>query len=682
MLWLGPALAFAVLLFMPGLLEQFEAPKIEAVRVFGLGALTLAVIAGRAGRPRRWTFVDAAVAAWLAVEILTTALSVSPRVSLMGEVRQREGLLTSLALAGLYFAARDAFARPGRMREALMLVVGLASVASLYAVAQATGHDPMQWRREAVYAGGYARPFATMGHPNLLGVLTAAAASIALGLALTARRGAKPWLLGAVAALLAGATLLTLSRAAWIGMALGLAIAAGLALRERGLASLSRRAIAAAGAALALVAVSLALGGWGRLLRQRLAELVSGGSSSTRIEIWRTAIAAWRARPLIGQGPDLFEMMFPRFQTPMYWRLEWSAVPFHAHSIVLHTLATRGVLGLLAGLVWAVAVAIAAVRAWRTRERAEAPGVVPAAVGALAAIAVAGGFGALGITGALLVVALSAMLATAAEGIPVAETPAAAPAPPGRGRVARESKPARVPRARPAGAGARRWIGRATAAVVAGVALLSGFTELRASRAASACQAFMTLDPSRASRASSYALTLAPREDRLWRMHAETLLWLTTVTREPGTLFADAEAAARHAVALAPARAENHMILARALGARESAGDTTARAAAEAEFARTFALAPMDGLGLMEYAEHELQMGRRDTAMTVARRVVALYPEEGAAFVVLARVHDALGQDDSARVALQRAVRAGWHDEAGRREAQQMLETLGPGTHP
>src|SRR5258706_888839 len=108
MLWLGPALVFAVLVFMPGLLEQFEAPKVEAVRVLGLGALTLALIAGRAGRPRRWSLVDGAVVGWLAVEILATLLSVSPRVSLMGETRQREGLLTSLALAGLYFASRDA----------------------------------------------------------------------------------------------------------------------------------------------------------------------------------------------------------------------------------------------------------------------------------------------------------------------------------------------------------------------------------------------------------------------------------------------------------------------------------------------------------------------------------------------------------------------------------------------
>ena len=78
MLWVSIALAGSALLFMPGLLEQFETPKIEVVRTCGLGALALGLVAGRAGRPARWSLLDRAVVAWLAVEIVTTVLSVSP----------------------------------------------------------------------------------------------------------------------------------------------------------------------------------------------------------------------------------------------------------------------------------------------------------------------------------------------------------------------------------------------------------------------------------------------------------------------------------------------------------------------------------------------------------------------------------------------------------------------------
>ena len=46
MLWVGAALLFSMGFFMPGLLEQFEAPKVEAVRVCGLGALALSAVAG------------------------------------------------------------------------------------------------------------------------------------------------------------------------------------------------------------------------------------------------------------------------------------------------------------------------------------------------------------------------------------------------------------------------------------------------------------------------------------------------------------------------------------------------------------------------------------------------------------------------------------------------------------
>src|SRR5262245_37008426 len=227
MAWIVVALLGSAFLFMPGLLEQFETPKIEIVRTCGLAALTSGLIAGRAGRPRRWSMLDRAVVAWLAVEVLATILALSPRVSLVGETRQREGLLTSLALAGLYFAARDAFARAPRMRVLLDLALGAGSIVGLYALVQVLGADPIAWRREATFAGSYVRPFATLGHPNLLGLVCAALAALALAPAF-AGRGAARVLRALAAVLLATVTALTLSRAAWLGLVAGVAITASL----------------------------------------------------------------------------------------------------------------------------------------------------------------------------------------------------------------------------------------------------------------------------------------------------------------------------------------------------------------------------------------------------------------------------------------------------------------------
>jgi len=672
MLWVGTAVVFSVLFFMPGLLEQFEAPKIEAVRVCGLSALAWGLLSGRAGRPRQWLPLDRAVAGWLAVEVVATVLSVSPRLSLCGETRQREGLLTSLALAGLYGAARDAFSRPARARAILDLALGLAALAGIYAVAQAAGLDPLRWRREAVYTGGYVRPFATLGHPNLLGVLTAAAAPMALGRAMTAGRSRSRWLLGGAAALLAVATILTLARAAWLGLGAGLLAASLLAQRERRRertpGRISARALVLAGAAVALVVVGVVASGLGSVLAKRILETLAGGgaSGSSRLEIWRTALAAWRARPLFGQGPDLFETVFTRYQTPAYWRFEWSGLPAHAHSIYLHTLATRGILGLIAAGAWSVALAGAAVRAWRARVKGVSagppPGTIAAAIGALASLAVAGAFGALGITGALLIVLISAMLAGPTESEP------ARGAVPVRGRSS--GAPSRASPRR------RHWPGRALAAVVGSIAFLWCFTELRASRAASAAREFMASDPPRAVGASAYAVTLAPDDDRLWRMHAQTLLWLTTGLPTPGPQLGEAEAAARRAVALAPQRAENWIILARVLSTREARGETAARAAAEAAFQRSFALAPQDGLSLIEYADHQAMMGRVAPAMGAARRAVALYPTQGEVLAALARVWLAAGEPGRAAGTLVRALGVAWHDRAERNDAERMLGEL------
>ena len=679
MAWIATALVFAVLFFMPGLLQQFDAPKIEAVRVCGIGALASSLIAGRAGRPRRWWPLDIAVVAWLGVEILATVLSEAPRVSLLGEPRQREGLLTSLALAGLYFAGRDAYADPRRMRATFDLALGLTGIASLYALAQVAGLDPMRWNREAVFAGGFVRPFGTLGHPNLLGVVTAAAAAAAVALAIAGARGGRLWAYATIAVLTLAATEFTLSRAAWLALAVSLPVAIGLGLRVRRPGGVPARALGFAAALLAVLVTMALLAGQGGPVAARLGESVEGGSTASRVEIWRAAIAAWRARPWIGHGPDLFEMVFTRYQTAAYWRYEWTGLPVHAHSIYLHTLATRGVLGLLAGLIWTVAFVAGARNAWRavrpapddaSHPRARAA-LLPAALAMSAAIATAGAFGAIGITGALLLVLGSATIASLAEAAAMprpGEAPVA-PARAGRKRAIERAPAPGLPRP-------RRWAARIAAGLAATVVFFWVFGELRASRAASAAQEWMTSAPPRAVEAARYAVTLAPHDDRLWRILAQTLLWLGVANEPPPTALDEAASAAQRAVALAPMRSENHVILARVLGSRETAGDSTAARGARLEFEKSLALAPMDGLTLMEYADHESILGRPDRALPVARRALTLYPGEGAVRATMARALAAAGRPDSARAELERALAGSWHDAGERSEAERMLAEI------
>ncbi len=110
------ALAAAILGFVPGLLDVFASPKAIALRVLGLPLLVLAAARGtnalRRGGPAAWRprtpveWADLAAVAWMLVSIASALAGLSPRTSLLGEIGQREGVLTTLALGGLWFGAR------------------------------------------------------------------------------------------------------------------------------------------------------------------------------------------------------------------------------------------------------------------------------------------------------------------------------------------------------------------------------------------------------------------------------------------------------------------------------------------------------------------------------------------------------------------------------------------------
>src|SRR5258708_21984579 len=98
--WVRAALVRVALLFVPGLRDSFEPPRAAVVRAAGLALLVYVAAAGRRGAAPRRTGMDAAIAAWLAIEVLATLASRSPLVSAIGEPMQREGLVTPPGRAG------------------------------------------------------------------------------------------------------------------------------------------------------------------------------------------------------------------------------------------------------------------------------------------------------------------------------------------------------------------------------------------------------------------------------------------------------------------------------------------------------------------------------------------------------------------------------------------------------
>jgi len=654
-IWARAGLALSIMVFALPMYEKFEDPKAAAVRVCGLAALAAAAVSWRTLRGVSWTALDAAVLVWLATELIATLCSSAPWLSLFGDARQREGLTTSVAAAGLYLAARIGTREAADAERTLDVALASVALAGAYALLQAAGVDWIAWAPRVVGGSPIAvgRPAATLGHANLLGVLACAGAVLAWTRAAASGRGRAAYATAAALATLA--TMVTLSRAAGLGLVGGIAVAASLWVASGSPRRPSPRALFAAAAALTLVIVTAIASGRLGMLALRFEEMLrpASGSAGSRIEIWHAALAAWRSRPWLGWGPDTFGMIFPVYQTPGLWRGEWGFVPFHAHSIYLEILTTRGVTGLAAVLAWAVVLVLALARAWR-----RAPGdraTLAALTGMLAALAVAGAFGALSIAGQALLMVASGLIA--------ARSAPPHTAPPSRG---------------PAVAGA----------VAAGLAVLWFAADFTASQAQEEAERWLNLLGTAEERAagaigarlletSARAARWAPADDRIARLRSDALLAAADFSPRPAPLLVEATAEARHAIRLAPWRSACHLQLARVLATRVAMGDRASLPASRAARERAQQLAPVHAAYLDECARLDLMTGDVDLAIVRARRATQLYPEDGPSRAMLGR---ALARGAGAAAGaeeLRRSLAGQWHgDISGREEARRDLARL------
>jgi O-antigen ligase len=682
-----------IVVFLPQLAYAFELPKADIVRMLGIGML-VAIAASPAARRRiRLQPLDVAISAWLAVELLSTVFSRLPAFSALGDVMLHEGLLTSLGLAGLYAGTRYAVRRPEHARRVLGAgLIGVA-IACAYALLQVMGLDPAPWAGGQGKFGNLLRPVGTLGQANVLGATTAAATVLVLGAALAAPRSSKlRWL---AAALFLGVTLLTVSRSAWIGLAAGLVVLAAVQWRSR--VSGSKRLWWGMAVALAVIVVLLIVSGRGGVILQRLTETWSPetGSARSRWEIWRSGFAAWRARPLLGNGPDTFAQVSTLFQTPEYLRFEVAAPATQAHNIYLHSLATRGVLGFLSLIALAVTFVVASRSAWR--DESNRPWIAGMVAGWIA-FSLAGVFGTVGNAGAALLAVIAACMASLAERttephpVPPPENAAAAkPAP----RAAPASRSARVkPKAdRPRDRGATGiragavWAGIGAGAVV----LAWSANEIAVSGAVGDGAAWARLcnradDPSRL---PGYVLTVeqlrvgtrsVAYHDGAPRELAELML-CAAQHRSEGVdrLLAEATTAAREAVRRAPLRVANDQRLADALVASAQRGRPELGAEAESVYRRAAGLAPNDGLLRVAWAGARLAMGHPAEALEPAREASRLYPSSGHAWAAQARIFKALGDSAAADSAARRAIAGDWYgDVAGRQRLASEMGLTAP----
>ena len=361
------------LIITPGVLFSFDiTPKIAALTLGTWMMLWFckenvnrirAMLATRFGG---W-FVALLAAQWMTVA-MAAALSSSPAVSLNGSSWRRYGLLTQtcVMLGGLLAAAWISEDR-ARLRTVLRMCAGAGAVSALYGIFQYFGWDPLL-NPKAYQAGQgqfmIVRPPGTLGHADYFGAwLTAVffAGWALAGMEETrwGRRAARTTTVLAAAAMLLSGT-----RAALLGLAVGIAV---LAWMRRPRMSVRAAAVAACGtAALAVFFFSPA----GARLRARAHWSIEDTWGGARLLLWRDSLTMAAHRPWTGYGPETFSSEFPHFQSLELARAFPDFYHESPHNIFLDALTAGGAAGLAATLALAI---LGFFAYWRLGERHAAP---------------------------------------------------------------------------------------------------------------------------------------------------------------------------------------------------------------------------------------------------------------------------------------------------------------------
>ncbi len=325
------AAGLLTLAFWPLAFHVYWAPK-AAVCLVLVGPGLVALAGQLVGRSRS-AWLAAGFLAWAGV---STLMSRSPTMALIGGVNAGTGLIFVAVLVGCWSLGREV--EGARRRQLAGVIVGAAVANALVAWFQARGLVP-----PALESPGRAAGFT--GNPVHLGAICAGALWLAAGRA-GRERGHLGWLLAVGA--LAGGTQLSGGRAAFV---VG-AVAVLLGIREAGL---RRRAVIIAAAAAGVVLFPI--GAEGALLASgRSVGADAGAQVGLRLDLWRIGLEALGDRPLVGYGPGRFEAATsPRLSASLAGSgtANWT----DAHNWVVEYAVTTGVVGLLLAGAWLAAAA-------------------------------------------------------------------------------------------------------------------------------------------------------------------------------------------------------------------------------------------------------------------------------------------------------------------------------------
>jgi O-antigen ligase len=351
--------------------DVFNLPKYTVLVVTALAIAGLWVISGvHERRLPAWRnglqWIIAAMVVWSLVSALA---GMDTHVGLLGNYGSYDGWYEIAAFAVLTTAAAEALEARDVRRAAGAVAFCGGTVVVVYGLIQL--HDYLlgggKWDFIKWNLGSFSNDiFSTFGNPNHLGGYLAALLPLALVLGLGARRW--PWriLAGLFVVALLAELLRTSARGAWVGAVVALVVL-GLYLAPE-IRHRPAQAFGGAGVVVAVAAAVMATKG-SRFLGHSLSTLFqSGGNTSVeqRFEIWTVASKLALHHPATGIGPDVFALLFPRYQSAKWVAgLGPNYLVNGAHDIFMNYLADQGFIGALLFVALVVFAAFRSVGAWR-----------------------------------------------------------------------------------------------------------------------------------------------------------------------------------------------------------------------------------------------------------------------------------------------------------------------------
>jgi O-antigen ligase len=341
--WFAIALLLVYLVLIGGAYGGIYAAPIRATTVLLAAAAlaTWAIAAWRAPARRRLTSFWPCLALAIAALAASTLASGSPRIGL-------DYVAYAVILAALYallvaLLAQETF----RTRLSGLVVILCLSVSGIYLITVMSvwiewwtlvGRTTMPPLRPAFEGLTYGNPSAAMTMSLLL--LAPAVAHVGFD---SVRRSALSVTLVVLASLV---TIVSGSRAGWLGLALGLAITAmawvGVSSNRVALRRVVQRPVF--WAALVPIAAVAMLGavvfGPGLLLR------AGAGGEAVRSGFYAASVRMFAESPLLGQGPGTWPMRRIAFTAPT----ETDYYIPHAHNVYLQTVAELGIVGVAIGI--------------------------------------------------------------------------------------------------------------------------------------------------------------------------------------------------------------------------------------------------------------------------------------------------------------------------------------------